>query len=69
MAQPFTIGQVASAAGVAAKTIRYYEGVGVLPAPGRMVSGYREYDASGVQRVHFVGRARALGLGLRDLKR
>ena len=68
MAQTFTIGQIAKAAGVAAKTIRYYEGVGVLPAPGRTVSGYRQYDESSVQRVRFIRRARALGLSLRDLK-
>jgi DNA-binding transcriptional MerR regulator len=68
MAQTFTIGQLAKAAGAAAKTIRYYEEVGVLPAPSRMASGYRQYDASSVQRVRFIRRARALGLPLRDLK-
>ncbi len=43
MAQPLTIGQLARATGVPAKTIRYYEQVGVLPAPGRSAAGYRQY--------------------------
>ena len=68
MAQTITIGHVAKATGVAAKTIRYYEGIGVLPAPSRTVSGYRQYDEPGVQRVRFIRRARTLGLPLRHLK-
>lgn len=68
MAQTFTIGQAAKATGVAAKTIRYYEEIGVLPAPSRTVSGYRQYDAPGVQRLRFIRRARSLGLPLQRLK-
>jgi DNA-binding transcriptional MerR regulator len=68
MAQTFTIGQVAKATGVAAKTVRYYEEIGVLPAPSRTVSGYRQYDEPGLQRVRFIRRARSLGLPLRHLK-
>ena len=63
-----TIGDLARATGVAAKTIRYYEEIGVLPAPRRTPSGYRQYDEPGVQRVRFIGRARTLGLPLRRLK-
>ena len=43
MAPSLTIGQVAKTSGVAAKTIRYYEQIGVLPAPRRAASGYRLY--------------------------
>jgi DNA-binding transcriptional MerR regulator len=68
MAQTFTIGQVAKMTGVAAKTIRCYEAIGVLSAPSRTVSGYRQYDEPSLQRVRFVRRARALGLPLRGLK-
>ena len=63
-----TIGQLARATGVTAKTIRYYEAVGVLPPPSRSAAGYRLYDPSAVERLRFVRRARALGLPLRDLK-
>jgi MerR family transcriptional regulator, copper efflux regulator len=68
MAPNLTIGQVAQSSGVAAKTIRYYEQIGVLPAPGRAASGYRLYDQSGVERLRFIRRARSLGLSLRQLK-
>lgn len=69
MAQIITIGRVAKMTGVAAKTIRYYEEIGVLPAPTRIASGYRQYDEPGVQRVRFIHRARTLGLPLRRLGR
>ena len=63
-----TIGDLARATGVAAKTIRYYEEIGVLPAPRRTPAGCRQYDEPGVRRVRFIGRARTLGLPLRQLK-
>ena len=68
MAQALTIGQLAKATGVAAKTIRYYEQIGVLPIPSRTAAGYRQYDQPGVQRLRFIRRARLLGLPLRDIK-
>jgi MerR family copper efflux transcriptional regulator len=63
-----TIGQIAKKTGMAAKTIRYYEQIGVLPVPGRTASGYRLYDELGVERLRFIRRARALGLPLHQLK-
>jgi DNA-binding transcriptional MerR regulator len=68
IAQALTIGQLANATGVAAKTIRYYEQIGVLPTSRRTASGYRQYDRAGVQRLRFIRRARSLGLSLRDIK-
>ena len=68
MERRLTIGQVAKTSGVAAKTIRYYEQIGVLPAPSRGVSGYRLYDERGVERLRFIHRARSLGLPLQQLK-
>jgi DNA-binding transcriptional MerR regulator len=68
MRQGLTIGQVAQTTGVPAKTIRYYEAGGVLPAPGRSRSGYRVYTERGVERLLFVRRARALGLSLQQLQ-
>ena len=68
MAPSLTISQVAKTSGVAAKTIRYYEQIGVLPAPRRGASGYRLYDQTGVERLRFIRRARALGLPLQQLK-
>jgi DNA-binding transcriptional MerR regulator len=68
MGPSLTIGQVAKTSGVAAKTIRYYEQIGVLPAPRRGASGYRLYDQTGVERLRFIRRARSLGLPLQQLK-
>ena len=68
MERRLTIGRVAKASGVAAKTIRYYEQIGVLPAPSRGTSGYRLYDEPSVERLRFIHRARSLGLPLRQLK-
>jgi len=68
MVPSLTIGQVAKTSGVAARTIRYYEEIGVLPAPSRAASGYRLYDQPGVERLRFIRRARSLGLPLQQLK-
>lgn len=62
------IGQLAQATGVSAKTIRYYEQGGVLPAPSRSDAGYRQYARGDVHRLLFVRRARALGLSLANIK-
>ena len=68
MAPAMTIGQLAQATGVSAKTIRYYEQIGVLPRPSRSAAGYRQYAEDGVHRLRFVRRARTLGLSLRHLR-
>lgn len=68
MERPLTVGQLAHATGVSAKTIRYYEQVGVLPAPRRSGAGYRQYSRHDVHRLLFIRRARALGLSLAKLK-
>ncbi len=53
--------------GVTAKTIRYYEQVGVLPPPRRKPNGYREYDGNDVERLKFVSGARQLDFSLDDI--
>jgi DNA-binding transcriptional MerR regulator len=63
-----TIGRVAGATGVKARTIRYYEQVGALRPPARTASGYRLYTPDAVERLRFLRRARALGLSLRELR-
>lgn len=61
------IGQLAEIVGVNPKTIRYYEDVGILPAPRRSEAGYRQYEQHDVDRLRFVRGARALGMSLRDV--
>lgn len=68
MTYALTVGQLARATGVPAKTIRYYEQVGVLPAPHRSATGYRQYTQRDVHRLLFIRRARALGLSLFSIK-
>ena len=68
MERPLTVGQLARTTGVPAKTIRYYEQVGVLPMPRRSDAGYRHYSRHDVHRLLFIRRARALGLSLASLK-
>ena len=68
MGRALTVGQLARATGVPAKTIRFYEQVGVLPVADRNASGYRQYDRRDVDRLIFVRRVHALGIPLPQLK-
>ncbi len=58
------IGELAAASGVTAKTLRYYEGEGLLHAPARTRAGYRDYSPQTVQRVRFIRQAQSAGLTL-----
>jgi MerR family transcriptional regulator, copper efflux regulator len=53
--------------GAPAKTIRYYEQVGVLPPPRREPNGYRDYEDNDVDRLKFVLGARQLDFSLQDI--
>ena len=68
MDRRFTIGRLAELGGVPSRTIRYYEQVGVLPAPGRNSAGYRIYTENDVRILELVRRARALDMGLPEVK-
>ncbi len=62
------IGQLAEAAGVSVQAIRFYERRGLLPAPHRLPSGYREYPAEVVRAVTLIKEMQGLGFSLRELK-
>lgn len=53
---------------VPAKTIRYYEEIGLLPAPARAENNYREYNEQDVDRLRLVAGARRLDLSLEEIR-
>ncbi len=56
------------ATGCNIETIRYYEKIGILPAPPRAENGYRQYDQAHVDRLRFVMRSRELGFTLDEIR-
>lgn len=62
------IKQVAEQTGLPAKTIRYYEDIGLI-APDRGPNGYRSFGPRDVQRLAFLARARNLGFSLDECRR
>ena len=61
------IGELAQRVGVNVQTVRYYERRGLLDAPSRRASGYREYDETAVSRLRFIRRAQELGFTLAEI--
>ena len=61
------IGEVAARTAVGLQALRYYERRGLLPAPPRLRSGYREYGEQDVHRVLFIRRAKDLGFTLQEI--
>ncbi|MFP7672238.1 Cu(I)-responsive transcriptional regulator [Marivita sp. S0852] len=61
------IGEVAQRAGLPAKTIRYYEDIGLVKPP-RDANGYRAFRDSDVHKLAFLSRARALGFTIEDCR-
>ncbi len=63
-----SIGQLAKAAGVGVETVRFYERKGLLDAPPRKESGYRQYDGDAVERLKFIRRAQLVGVTLTEIQ-
>lgn len=61
------IGELARQAGVSVDTIRFYEQQGLLEAPARTHSKYREFEPQALQRLSFIRRARELGFSLEEI--
>jgi MerR family copper efflux transcriptional regulator len=62
------IRDAAAASGLSAKTIRYYEEVGLLPAPVRDGNGYRNYDHEDVALLQLLRHARELGFSIGECR-
>ena len=66
--QRLTRGMIAKQSGVNIETVRYYERIGLLPAPPRSVGGHRMYDEDMLKRLHFIRRSRELGFTLDEVR-
>ncbi len=62
------IGEVARKTGVKAETIRFYEREGILNAPPRTRSNYRNYGPAEAATLIFIRRARDLGFSIPDIR-
>jgi len=62
------IGEAARLAGVPAKTLRYYEDIGLISPAARTSSGYRLYGWRELEQIGFVRRAKLMGLSLEQIR-
>ncbi len=62
------ISEAAKRSGLASKTIRYYESIGLVAPAKRLANGYRDYSASDVEALCFLQRARATGFGIEECR-
>ncbi len=61
------IGDVAEVSGLPAKTIRYYEDIGLI-RPARGPNGYRKFGETDVYKLTFLARARSLGFSIEECR-
>ena len=61
------IHELAQVTGVPAKTIRYYESIGLMPPPERAENNYRQYTPAAIERLRYIISARSLGFSLTDI--
>ena len=63
-----SIAEVRAETGVSARTLRYYEELGLLPGIRRRASGRRVYGPDEIERLRFIQRLKRLGLSLAEVK-
>ena len=63
-----TIGHVARQTGCKVQTIRYYEQIGLLPAPERSNGNQRLYTQAHMDRLLFIRHARELGFSINAVR-
>jgi DNA-binding transcriptional MerR regulator len=62
-----TVSNLGAEVGLSAATVRYYERLGLLPAPERTAAGYRQYSEDAISRLRFIKSAQRVGLRLREI--
>lgn len=63
----WAIGEMSEMTGLSADTLRYYERIGLLPAPARNPGGRRVYRERDLGRIRFIQRAQAIGFSLEEI--
>jgi DNA-binding transcriptional MerR regulator len=63
-----SVAAVRDRTGLSARTLRYYEEVGLLPGVRRRAGGRRVYGADEIERLRFIQRLKALGLSLAEIR-
>lgn len=63
------IGEVSKRSGVGVEALRFYEKSGLRDPPARTGGGYRQYDATVLDRLEFIKRAQALGFSFNEIAR
>ncbi|UUP16975.1 MerR family transcriptional regulator [Nitratireductor thuwali] len=67
-AYEITIGEASRRSGVKVPTIRFYERIGLLPAPARSEGNRRQFDDNDLNRLKFIRHARELGFDMADIR-
>ncbi len=62
------IGTASAASGVSQRMIRHYEKIGLIAAPARRDSGYRDYSDADVHTLRFIANARDLGFPIGEIQ-
>ncbi len=65
--EEMNIGHIARQAGIRPSALRYYESIGLLPAPAR-ASGRRRYDSAVLQRLDIIHLAKQAGFTVEEIK-
>lgn len=68
MLKTLRIGEVAKGTGIKVVTLRYYEQLGIVPAPARTNGNYRSYSVEDLRRLRFIRRCRDLGFTLEQVR-
>ncbi len=63
------IQQASQESGMSAKTIRFYEEIGLVRPAARAANGYRQFSNTDVRTLKFIHRARKLGFSVEDIQK
>ncbi len=69
MRKALSVSALAKSAGVTTKTLRYWEGIGLLPRANRTHTGYRVFAPEVMRYIDFILKAKTVGLTLSEMKR